>query len=58
MWHKREAENTAQDLSVSDPNMHCFTYKELEEANDGFKEELGRGSFGIVYKGECFHIRF
>ncbi|XP_048319301.1 G-type lectin S-receptor-like serine/threonine-protein kinase RLK1 [Ziziphus jujuba] len=29
-----------------------FTYKELIEATNGFKEELGRGSCGIVYKGE------
>ncbi|WCJ36977.1 G-type lectin S-receptor-like serine/threonine-protein kinase LECRK3 [Euphorbia peplus] len=26
-------------------------YMELVEATNGFKEELGRGSFGIVYKG-------
>ncbi|KAF8036604.1 hypothetical protein BT93_C2358 [Corymbia citriodora subsp. variegata] len=28
-----------------------FTYQELQEATDGFKEELGRGAFGTVYKG-------
>ncbi|XP_015875973.2 G-type lectin S-receptor-like serine/threonine-protein kinase RLK1, partial [Ziziphus jujuba] len=32
-------------------NLSCFTYKELEEATNGFEEELGRGAFGIVYKG-------
>ncbi|XP_022847165.1 LOW QUALITY PROTEIN: G-type lectin S-receptor-like serine/threonine-protein kinase LECRK2 [Olea europaea var. sylvestris] len=32
-------------------NLQCFTYKELAQATNGFKEELGRGSFGIVYKG-------
>lgn len=32
-------------------NVHCFSYKELEEATGGFREELGRGAFGIVYKG-------
>lgn len=32
-------------------NLRCFTYRELEEATDGFKDELGRGSFGIVYRG-------
>ncbi|KAK3439493.1 hypothetical protein EUGRSUZ_C04371 [Eucalyptus grandis] len=30
---------------------HTFTYQELQEATDGFKEELGRGAFGTVYKG-------
>ncbi|OWM73444.1 hypothetical protein CDL15_Pgr026543 [Punica granatum] len=28
-----------------------FTYKELKEATDGFKEEVGRGAYGAVYKG-------
>jgi serine/threonine protein kinase len=32
-------------------NLRCLTYKELEDATNGFNEELGRGSFGIVYKG-------
>ncbi|KAJ7957411.1 Receptor-like protein kinase [Quillaja saponaria] len=35
-----------------DTNLHCFTYKELEKATNGLKEELGRGAFGIVYKGD------
>ncbi|KAL5815124.1 hypothetical protein ACOSQ3_025918 [Xanthoceras sorbifolium] len=52
VWHhKKEAGNNVQDSSISDTNMRCFNYKELEEATDAFKEELGRGSFGIVYKG-------
>lgn len=28
-----------------------FTYRELEEATNGFIEEVGRGASGIVYKG-------
>ncbi|KAL0370052.1 UNVERIFIED_CONTAM: G-type lectin S-receptor-like serine/threonine-protein kinase LECRK4 [Sesamum angustifolium] len=28
-----------------------YTYKELEEATGSFKQQLGRGSFGTVYKG-------
>ncbi|KAI3444952.1 hypothetical protein Pfo_001617 [Paulownia fortunei] len=31
--------------------MRRYTYKELEEATGGFKQHLGRGSFGTVYKG-------
>ena len=34
-----------------DMNLCSFTYQDLEEATSGFKEELGRGSFGTVYKG-------
>ncbi|KAK3042291.1 hypothetical protein RJ639_001886 [Escallonia herrerae] len=32
-------------------NLRCFTHRELLHATNGFEEELGRGSFGIVYKG-------
>ncbi|KAJ7957395.1 Receptor-like protein kinase [Quillaja saponaria] len=35
-----------------DTNLHCFTYEELEKATNEFKEEFGRGAFGIVYKGD------
>ncbi|KAK8497378.1 hypothetical protein V6N12_018873 [Hibiscus sabdariffa] len=28
-----------------------FSYKELKRATNGFKEKLGKGSFGAVYKG-------
>ncbi|XP_010247276.1 PREDICTED: G-type lectin S-receptor-like serine/threonine-protein kinase LECRK2 [Nelumbo nucifera] len=31
--------------------LRLFSYDELQKATDGFKEELGRGSFGAVYKG-------
>ncbi|KAL2941998.1 G-type lectin S-receptor-like serine/threonine-protein kinase LECRK3 [Bienertia sinuspersici] len=32
-------------------NVHCFSYQALDEATDGFSQELGRGAFGVVYKG-------
>ncbi|KAF3946033.1 hypothetical protein CMV_027655 [Castanea mollissima] len=31
--------------------LRLFSYNELESATDGFKEEIGRGSYGVVYKG-------
>ncbi|KAL8545055.1 hypothetical protein ACS0TY_005309 [Phlomoides rotata] len=37
--------------NTSGSNLRCFSYKELVQATNGFKEELGRGAFGIVYKG-------
>ncbi|KAL5765058.1 hypothetical protein ACOSQ2_017652 [Xanthoceras sorbifolium] len=37
--------------SVAETNLRCFTFKELQEATNGFKEELGKGAFGTVYKG-------
>ncbi|KAK7252695.1 hypothetical protein RIF29_36833 [Crotalaria pallida] len=40
-----------QATSLLDTGLHSFTYESLEKATRGFIEEIGRGSFGIVYKG-------
>ncbi|KAA8520292.1 hypothetical protein F0562_014548 [Nyssa sinensis] len=37
--------------SILETNLRSFTYEDLRVATDGFSEELGRGSFGTVYKG-------
>ena len=37
--------------SILETNIRSFTYEELKQATDGFREELGRGAFGTVYKG-------
>ncbi|XP_054813604.1 G-type lectin S-receptor-like serine/threonine-protein kinase LECRK1 [Prosopis cineraria] len=42
---------TSQVSSLVETNMHSFTYEALKEATHDFSEEVGRGSFGIVYKG-------
>ncbi|XVF17055.1 hypothetical protein REPUB_Repub10bG0084100 [Reevesia pubescens] len=34
-----------------------FSYKELRRATNDFKEELGKGSFGAVYKGTLYKGR-
>ncbi|GMN47016.1 hypothetical protein TIFTF001_016196 [Ficus carica] len=39
------------ELMGTDVSLRSFTYEELEKMTDGFKEEIGRGSFGTVYKG-------
>jgi hypothetical protein len=31
--------------------LRLFSYNELKRATNGFKEEIGKGSFGAVYKG-------
>lgn len=46
----RKITNTASNILETN-NLQSFTYEELRKATDGFKEELGRGAFGIVYKG-------
>ncbi|KAH7864622.1 hypothetical protein Vadar_031853 [Vaccinium darrowii] len=48
---QRKSKNAVQDASVFEANLHVFTFEDLKIATEGFKEELGRGSFGIVYKG-------
>lgn len=35
----------------------CFTYDELVIATNGFKEELGKGSYGTVYKGKISNMK-
>ncbi|XP_062017601.1 G-type lectin S-receptor-like serine/threonine-protein kinase LECRK1 [Rosa rugosa] len=37
--------------SFEEVNLKCFTYEELHEATEGFKEEIGRGAFATVFKG-------
>ncbi|PSR91691.1 G-type lectin S-receptor-like serine/threonine-protein kinase [Actinidia chinensis var. chinensis] len=49
--HQKKSIKFVHDSSVPETNLRIFTYEELKVATKGFKEELGRGSFGIVYKG-------
>ncbi|KAF5938680.1 hypothetical protein HYC85_022939 [Camellia sinensis] len=48
---RKRSRKAEHDSSVPETNLHLFTFEELKEATEGFKDELGRGSFGIVYKG-------
>ncbi|XP_062083931.1 G-type lectin S-receptor-like serine/threonine-protein kinase LECRK3 [Humulus lupulus] len=47
----RKAKVSKQTQFMPGMNLQSFTYAELEEATSGFKEELGRGAFAIVFKG-------
>ncbi|XP_042451428.1 G-type lectin S-receptor-like serine/threonine-protein kinase LECRK1 [Zingiber officinale] len=53
-WHRRNRAqySVGKQRSLEELNLRAFSYKELEQATKEFKEELGRGSFGVVYKGE------
>ncbi|POO01299.1 Tegument protein UL11, Herpesvirus [Trema orientale] len=44
---------SCQNESPVKSNLRHFTYKELDQATNGFREELGRGSCGVVYKGHA-----
>ncbi|KAF6134410.1 hypothetical protein GIB67_038149 [Kingdonia uniflora] len=49
--HKKQHKMRQDPPSISGMNLRSFTYKELEEATDKFKEKLGKGAFSTVYKG-------
>ncbi|KAG6721642.1 hypothetical protein I3842_03G122000 [Carya illinoinensis] len=49
-WYRTLPFDGNVELS-DDVALRRFTYLELEKATDGFREEVGRGSFGTVYKG-------
>ncbi|KAF8040046.1 hypothetical protein BT93_B2307 [Corymbia citriodora subsp. variegata] len=49
--YRKQLKKVSTKGNVVETNLRQFTYQELFRATDGFKEELGRGAFGIVYKG-------
>lgn len=49
--YRKISENRSRGLAEQQFTLRSFSYIELEEATEGFKEELGRGSYGAVYKG-------
>ncbi|XP_024961179.1 G-type lectin S-receptor-like serine/threonine-protein kinase LECRK3 [Cynara cardunculus var. scolymus] len=51
IWTYRKISENVNVQLFNDVGPRAFTYAELEGTTDGFREELGRGSFGIVYKG-------
>ncbi|KAJ7979056.1 Receptor-like protein kinase [Quillaja saponaria] len=51
IYQKKLKINQRVDRVNVDSNLRYFSYEELIKATDGFKDELGRGAFGVVYKG-------
>jgi serine/threonine protein kinase len=49
--YRKKLNKVNRGSSVLDMNLRSFSYNELLDATNGFKEELGKGAFGIVYKG-------
>ncbi|XP_015875933.3 G-type lectin S-receptor-like serine/threonine-protein kinase LECRK3 [Ziziphus jujuba] len=47
---KRKRRNI-QPLVLPGMDLQCFTYEEIKIVTDEFKEEIGSGSFGRVFKG-------
>jgi serine/threonine protein kinase len=50
-FYKKKVNKIDRNETVLKMNLRCLAYKELLGATEGFREELGRGAFGIVYKG-------
>ncbi|XP_058725602.1 G-type lectin S-receptor-like serine/threonine-protein kinase LECRK3 [Vicia villosa] len=51
-WKKhKKTESGVSIKSIVDKNLRIFTFKEITEITNNFREELGRGSCSIVYKG-------
>jgi hypothetical protein len=47
---------TKKKAKMSTSGLRSFTYKEIKQATGGFKELLGRGGFGHVFKGELSYL--
>ncbi|KAA8531024.1 hypothetical protein F0562_005728 [Nyssa sinensis] len=39
---------------IEEFTLGSYSYREIHKATNGFKEELGKGSFGAVYKGTLY----
>ncbi|KAB5520238.1 hypothetical protein DKX38_024557 [Salix brachista] len=50
-WYNNRLLSISSVSSVASTNIRSYTYKELEKATGGFKQILGKGAFGTVYKG-------
>ena len=48
----KRVSSQGNDRWTEDIGLRSFTYAELEKATNGFRDEVGRGAFGTVFKGE------
>lgn len=51
IWTCRKIQESRSVQLFEDVALRAFSYAELEQATAGFKEALGRGAFGTVFKG-------
>jgi hypothetical protein len=55
VWSYKMISNHGNTVLGEDVAPKSFTYAQLEKVTGGFKEELGRGAFGTVYKGAIWN---
>ena len=51
VWAYERLSNTGNVGLSMELSLQSYTYADLEKMTNGFKEKLGRGSFGTVYNG-------
>ncbi|KAK4708172.1 hypothetical protein R3W88_029097 [Solanum pinnatisectum] len=51
VWTYRKPQENRSVQLCEDVAPRAFSYAELEQATSGFKEALGRGAFGTIFKG-------
>ncbi|KAJ9704011.1 hypothetical protein PVL29_005341 [Vitis rotundifolia] len=51
LWAYKKISETGNVGLTEGVALRSFTYMELEKVTDGFKEEIGKGASGTVYKG-------
>ncbi|XP_043721537.1 G-type lectin S-receptor-like serine/threonine-protein kinase LECRK3 [Telopea speciosissima] len=51
VWTYRKISKEGSMGLTEDYFLRSFSYDELEKVTEGFKEELGKGAFGTVFKG-------
>ncbi|XP_024984331.1 G-type lectin S-receptor-like serine/threonine-protein kinase LECRK3 [Cynara cardunculus var. scolymus] len=51
LLYQKKAGNLNPGSNTIETTLTHFKYRQLVHATNGFKDELGRGAFGIVYKG-------
>ncbi|CAI8597044.1 unnamed protein product [Vicia faba] len=50
-YNRKKIKSCRTNKNVVDNNLRNFSFKEIVEATSNFREELGRGSCSVVYKG-------
>ncbi|KAI6691932.1 hypothetical protein NL676_019642 [Syzygium grande] len=55
--HQMYLEHGVSTGSIEDVGPRLFTYEELKEVTKDFKDEIGKGAFGTVYKGALLNRR-
>lgn len=47
---EEEEDQDVRSQTIQSPNLRVFSYNELKVATQGFKNKIGQGGFGSVYK--------